>query len=128
VETNLAGDISRRKKNKKMSTYKGIILAGGLGTRLRPATSVISKQLLPIYDKPMIFYPLSVLMLAEIREVLIISTSESIRAYKNLLGDGKNFGLSISYAIQEEPRGLADAFLIGEDFIGDSQVSFIFGR
>jgi len=111
-----------------MSTYKGIILAGGLGTRLRPATSVISKQLLPIYDKPMIFYPLSVLMLAEIREVLIISTSESIRAYKNLLGDGKNFGLSISYAIQEEPRGLADAFLIGEDFIGDSQVSFIFGR
>ncbi len=128
METNLAGDISRRKKNKKMSTYKGIILAGGLGTRLRPATSVISKQLLPIYDKPMIFYPLSVLMLAEIREVLIISTSESIRAYKNLLGDGKNFGLSISYAIQEEPRGLADAFLIGEDFIGDSQVSFIFGR
>ena len=110
-----------------MSTYKGIILAGGLGTRLRPATSVISKQLLPIYDKPMIFYPLSVLMLAEIREVLIISTSESIRAYKNLLGDGKNFGLSISYAIQEEPRGLADAFLIGEDFIGDSQVSLNLG-
>jgi len=107
--------------------YKGIVLAGGSGTRLYPVTSGISKQLLPIYDKPMVYYPISVLMLADIKEILIISTPHDIENYKNLLGDGSQFGINLSYSIQENPNGLAQAFLIGENFIGDDNVVLILG-
>lgn len=106
---------------------KGIILAGGSGSRLYPITKGISKQLLPIYDKPMIYYPLSVLMLSNIREVLIISNLEYIDFYKNLLGDGKSLGIKYEYKIQEKPRGLADAFIVGEEFIGNDSVCLILG-
>tara|TARA_X000000950_G_scaffold177861_1_gene215864 strand:+ start:21024 stop:21905 length:882 start_codon:yes stop_codon:yes gene_type:complete len=106
---------------------KGIILAGGSGSRLYPLTFSISKQLLPIYDKPLIYYPLSVLMQAGIKDILLISAHRDIDSFKNLLGDGSNFGISIKYAIQDKPRGIADAFLIGEKFIGSYNVALILG-
>jgi len=106
---------------------KGIVLAGGSGTRLHPITRGVSKQLLPVYDKPMIYYPISVLMLADIRDILLITTPQDLSSYKRLLGDGQAFGIKLSYVVQDNPNGLAEAFILGEDFIGDDSVALILG-
>ena len=106
---------------------KGIVLAGGSGSRLHPITKGVSKHLLPIYDKPMIYYPISVLMLAGIRDILIITTAQDIDSYKRLLGNGESFGITLSFAVQDSPKGLAEAFIIGESFIDSENVALILG-
>ncbi|WP_285164729.1 glucose-1-phosphate thymidylyltransferase RfbA [Shewanella goraebulensis] len=114
-------------KHKNAKTKKGIVLAGGSGTRLYPLTKVVSKQLMPVYDKPMIYYPISILMMAGIKDILIITTPEELSKFKSLLGTGADWGVSFSYEVQAEPNGLAEAFIIAEDFIGDDSVCLVLG-
>lgn len=110
-----------------MKQRKGIVLAGGSGTRLYPLTHAISKQIMPVYDKPMIYYPISVLMLANIKDILVISTPRDVLVFQELLGDGSKWGMHFEYAVQEKPRGLADAFIVGKEFIGNDDVAMILG-
>ena len=110
-----------------MTNRKGILLAGGSGTRLHPVTKIISKQILPLYDKPMIYYSMSILMMADIKDILIISTPRDIIFFKNLFGNGKSFGIKLSYAIQEKPKGIAEALIIADEFIGKSPIALMLG-